>query len=287
MLRRINLVLVLLLFIVCAWQIKGAIETKQVLDSILGALRPVHISNCDLKKYGPPNDGGYFLCRNLIDSQQTAYSYGIENRDGWGCDISKEFGILVHQYDCFDLRRPLCDWGGGDFLFHEECIGSKAETVEGRVFDTLFSHIEKNQDKQKKIVIKMDVEGAEIDSLLTVPASTLQNINQLVLEMHGIYARNGIFYLENIDRLRKLIQVIDKLKQHFFVVNVHFTNMFCLKDQNWPMFINPSLPSPIFEALFVNKTVATPDYDKAPIVPSLEDSGPNFPMHSDCQFNWK
>ena len=53
-------------------------------------LQPVALTNCELERFGEPNDGGYLMCGNLLGEVQSGYSYGISGYDGWGCDVSKK-----------------------------------------------------------------------------------------------------------------------------------------------------------------------------------------------------
>src|SRR5689334_11310564 len=78
-------------------------------QALLEQLQPVALANCDLKRFGEANDGGYLLCANLLKDVQSAYSYGISGYDGWGCDISRQLNVKVHEYDCFNLQAPVCD----------------------------------------------------------------------------------------------------------------------------------------------------------------------------------
>ena len=57
-------------------------------QALLEDLQPVALENCELKRFGESNDGGYLLCANLLKDVQAAYSYGISGYDGWGCDIT-------------------------------------------------------------------------------------------------------------------------------------------------------------------------------------------------------
>ena len=68
---------------------------------------------------------------------------------------------------------------------HDECVGPKAETVDGRVFDTMANQIARNGDAGKALIVKIDVEGAEWHSLLETPDALLERIDQLAMEMHG------------------------------------------------------------------------------------------------------
>ena len=72
---------------------------------LFAELQPVKVTNCELARYGEPHDGGYMACRNLLSNVRSAYSYGISGYDGWGCEISTELKVPVHQYDCFNIDR--------------------------------------------------------------------------------------------------------------------------------------------------------------------------------------
>ena len=61
-------------------------------------IQPVKLSNCQLERFGEPNDGGYLLCANLLGDVKSAYSYGISGYDQWGCDVSTRLRVPVHQY---------------------------------------------------------------------------------------------------------------------------------------------------------------------------------------------
>ena len=133
------------------------VRQRQTRVALLAELRPVVLKNCTLKRFGSVNDGGYLLCDNLSEGIESAYSYGIGHNDDFGCDVSKRYGVPVHQYDCFDPTRPTCE--GGKFVFHNECIGPRPERDENqRLFDTLQNQISKNLDTGKRLIVKIDVE---------------------------------------------------------------------------------------------------------------------------------
>lgn len=223
-------------------------------------LRPVAISNCTLARFGHPHDGGYLACANLLSAVTSAYSYGIEGRDEWGCAIAKTLGVPVHQYDCFDNRRPICE--NAQAVFHDECISGVAEAIEGRSFDSLAHQIARNGDQGKRLIVKMDVEGAEWDALLRADEATLQSIDQLVIEFHGT-------------ELLRYLAVIRKLKRTFVVANLHFNNFTCGEEHS-------PLPARVWEVLMVNKALAVVD-PTAPAPPLSPFNSPNIPDWADCQ----
>lgn len=230
---------------------------------LFSELQPVQLRNCELKRYGLGRDEGYLLCDNFLKNTEVVYSYGIDGRDGLGCEISTELNIPLHQYDCFNLTRPLCD--KRDAVFHEECVsGVVRKDLNGRLFDTVENQIAKNNDSGKTILLKIDVEGAEWDSLATVSEKTFKNVDQIVAEFHK--ERDHLQYLD----------LIRKLKQTYHIAHIHFNNHACTKGLDVPF------PSRAFQVLLVNKNLGVLDGGKKPVLPNPldEKDGPYVP---DCQ----
>lgn len=236
-------------------------QARRYRSDLLAELRPERLSNCTLARFGNARDGGYLMCENLLTAVRSAYSYGIEGRDEWGCAIAQAIGVPVHQYDCFATARPRC--AGAKFIFHEECIGPAVTDSGGRVFDTLTSQIAKNGDRGNRLVVKMDVEGAEWDAFLTTSETVLGKIDQLVVEFHGT------------DQTR-FLKALRTLKKTFVVVNVHFNNFAC--DE----LVRP-FPAWAYEVLLVNKGLAHVSLPEASPIPPNPLDRPNNATIPDCQ----
>lgn len=234
---------------------------EEIRRALLDELKTVTLENCTLKRYGNPSDGGYLMCENLAQGVQSAYSYGIDTEDTWGCDVAKQFEVPVHQYDCFTNHRPACE--GGEFVFHDECVGPKAETIEGMPFDTIASQIRRNGDAGKPILFKIDVEGAEWDSLLTTPDAVLDQFVQMPMEFHGTDEA-------------KFVQLVRRLKRQFHLVNLHFNNHGCRQDI-------PPFPSYAYQVLWVNKRVGVLDPAGPSPAPMSPLNMPDRPSGPDCQ----
>jgi hypothetical protein len=260
-------VLVLLVLAVAVWVLlrsRAPGDTASDLpprEQLFAELQPVALSNCELQRFGEPHDGGYIMCGNLLKDVAAGYSYGISGYDGWGCEVSTRFDVVVHQYDCFDLTEPACP--GGRTIFHAECVADRTfADEEGRPFDTLQNQFARNGDGMRRVVVKMDVEGAEWTSFLRAPDELLARIDQLAIEFHGT------------DRLRYL-QTVRRLKRFFHVAHLHFNNYACRDDRT-------PFPADAYEVLFVNKRIGVVDPAGRVELPHPLDA-PNNPALPDCQ----
>ena len=242
-------------------------EVVQQRQALFDMLQPVAITNCQLERFGEKNDGGYLMCANLLGAVQSGYSYGIAGYDQWGCDIATKSNVAVHQYDCFDTTRPRCR--SGKTIFHEECVGDKTETVEGRLFDTVPNQLAKNGDTAKRIVLKIDVETAEWDTFRSLPDDVLQRIDQMAVEFHWIEDAEFRWIEE-----AKYLEVVLRLKQFFEVGHLHYNNASCVPN------LEP-FPSYAYEVLFVSKRLAVVDPSRKVSIPHPLDAR-NNPAAPEC-----
>ncbi len=240
-----------------------ATRARQVREALLEELQTVTLKNCTLKRYGGANDGGYLMCENLTGGVHAAFSYGIDTDDNWGCDVSRQLAVPIHQYDCFTPHRPTCD--GGRFVFHDECVGAKAETVDGHRFDTIASQIARHGDSNGVWLVKIDIEGAEWDSLMATPDVVLDRIVQMPMELHGTDQR-------------KFLEVVRRLRRQFYLVNLHFNNFSCSAEA-------APLPGLAYQVLWVNKRIGELDPNGASPAPMSRFNAPDGPNHPDCQLS--
>ena len=155
--------------------------------------------------------------------------------------------------------------GTGEFVFHEECIGTRRKNIDSRLFDTLANQIARNGDGGKRLVIKIDVEGAEWDALLATSDATLARIDQLPMELHGSHDR-------------RFLRLIQKLKRTFYVVNLHFNNYSCSSE-------TAPFPSRAYQVLLVNKRIGVLDLAAAGTPAASALNAPDNPEMPDCQLN--
>jgi hypothetical protein len=120
----------------------------------------------------------------------------------------------------------------------------------------------KNGDAGKTFVVKIDIEGAELASLLATPDSVLQRIDQLAMEIHGAD--------------KHFLRMVRKLKRTFHPVHIHFNNQACTVRYK-------PFPAWAYQVLFVNKQIAVVDsHLRRPTLPHPLDA-PDYSLGRDCQ----
>jgi hypothetical protein len=250
--------IVVLLATLPRWQPKPT--AREIRAALLHELQPIVLENCILTRVGSVNDGGYLMCGNLLERVESAYSYGIGPADDWGCEVSRLRRIPVHQYDCFSPPHAACD--SGRSVFHDECIGARTETIDNRRFDTLTRQIARNGDAGRTLVVKIDVEGAELESVMATSDRILGRFDQLAMEIHGTDER--------------FLALVRKLKRSFHLVHLHFNNQAC------GIRYRP-LPAWAYQVLFVNKRIGVPDRTRPRAVLPHPLDAPDYAQGRDCQ----
>jgi len=231
---------------------------------LFAQLQPVPLANCSLARFGHPHDGGYLMCANLLTGVRAAYSYGIDGRDEWGCDIGSALGVPVHEYDCFVSTKPVCP--NAKLVFHDECIGKTGTDARSRAFDTMERQLARNGDRGARLAVKMDIEGAEWRVLLETPDDVLARIDQLVVEFHGF---DEAHYVSTLRRL----------KRFFVVAHVHFNNHSCVSGAQ-------PFPALAYEVLLVNRQLAAAGPLPTGARVATTPGSPNRPDLPDCQVTW-
>ena len=233
----------------------------RVRKALFAEIQPIALANCDLERFGEVNDGGYLLCSNLLGAVKAGYSYGISGYDGWGCQVARELNVTVHQYDCFDPTVPVCS--GGATEFHNECVAGEPSTdANGRRFDTPEHQIGGNGDTGRQLVVKIDVEGAEWDTFLRSPDAVFEQIDQLVVEFHGVDEQ-------------RFVDAVEKLKRFYYIADLHYNNYSCTT-------LYRPFPAWAFEVLLVSKRLGVPDESGKPAGGRALHT-PNNPKLRDCQ----
>jgi hypothetical protein len=113
--------------------------------------------------------------------------------------------------------------------------------------------------------VKIDIEGAEWESLLATSDTVLDTIVQLPMELHLRGAGEERF-----------VELVRRLERQFYLVNVHFNNSACFGDDG-------PLDARAFQTLWVNKRVGVLDPDAPSPVPASPLNAPDMAGQPECQ----
>ena len=233
----------------------------RVRQALFEELQPVALKNCMLARIGGPNDSGFLVCKNLVENVEAASTRtGSIDDDDWACEVSVRYQLPVQQYNCVNAP-PACS--NGNLVFHEVCLGDRPTQIDSRSYDTLANQISSNGHGGKRLLVKIDVEGAEWDALSATPDEVLAQVDQLAIEFHGVNEQRSL-------------EVLRKLKRTFYVANLYFNNHECSPE-------SAPLPARVYQILLVNKRLDKIDATETGRLPPGPLNARDDPDRPDCQ----
>ncbi len=133
--------------------------------------------NGDLKRFGDKGDGSYVLPRNLVTPKTYLISGGIADNNEFEIELAKK-GVVGIQVDNSIIRAPK---EHKNLVFKNATLGEKDGTNEISL-ENLIS----NAPSNKNLIVKLDIEGAEISAIQYLSKKSLNRIDCLVLELHNL-----------------------------------------------------------------------------------------------------
>ena len=223
----------------------------------LKELKPYDFFNSYRLRIGPNGDGGYILLNDGLEEIDVLYSYGVNDNSDFELMFCEKFNAIARLYDHTVDAPPL---NKEFFSFFKEGVGPRKTSN----LNTIENHIIHNGDRGKKLVLKMDVEGDEWETLLHIPISTLNLFYQIIIEVHFVHSimPNSIGINLSEARIGEKTNVIKKINEHFYLYHVHANNynplyyIGCFKIPN------------TMELNFVNKKYFTPKKGSITIFPT-------------------
>lgn len=158
-------------------------------------------------------DGGYVIPNKSIDNADVLLGYGISD------DISfeEEFSSKFHKKSFgFDCSITTIETNNNLVKFIPECLGTSdySDHKISTNISTFKEQLQKLDLENKKIFIKMDIEGAEYEVFSDILNDT-RNITGIAMELHLNTWTNNF---------EKAISLLSAINQHFYLVNVHGNN---------------------------------------------------------------
>ena len=221
-------------------------------------------SGVPMIRIGAEFDGGYVIPDDL-DDIVASFSPGVSATMDFDLELARR-GIPCFLADAsvegLSLEHEL-------FKFEKMFLGGKNE----KNVMTLDNWVERNAPANGDLLLQMDIEGAEYETIEACDDETLKRFRQIVLEVHDfeeVFTKNGL------ERYKAFFM---RLKEHFEIVHLHNNNSLPLLNVSGLEF------PPVFELSLLRKDrvkevsydVAIPHQLDAPNVYKLPDTNiPKF-----------
>jgi hypothetical protein len=188
--------------------------TENYINKIKSLLTPVEFP--DLQRYGGRYDGGYILSKRLTDESDTVYSLGVGPVDQ--C-ISFDKEMAQNQKTVYLYDGSVNFWDNRkEFFFKKEFIDSqKLEKIVS----------ENNHFEKTNILLKMDIEGAEFETIINSNEDVFKHFNQFTVEVHDILFSSQVEDLEYIkqnSREEMKFAFFEKINKFYNLVHIHGNN---------------------------------------------------------------
>jgi hypothetical protein len=200
--------------------------SKTPRENVLNLIRTLapRKSSTPLMRIGPKGDGGY-LVPNDLDGIYALFSPGVGELSGFEKECASR-GLKVFMAD-HSVEQPAEE--DPDFHFTKKYVGcldsDNMITMDSWVAASLPS------DCQKDLILQMDIEGAEYESLIAISKNLLCRFRIIVVEFHALGQ------LWNAPFFCIASKAFEKLLQTHSCVHIHPNNCcgtLCLEDIGIP-----------------------------------------------------
>ena len=221
-------------------------------------LLALEVADVEYERFGSAGDGGYVMA-NDITEKDFLISFGVGDNVDFEYSLSLR-GVKTHLYDYTVEQLPR---DVPDAFFYQEKIGPE---------DTTISDAVARAPSKKNLLLKMDIEGAEFETIASTPLTDLALFRQITLEVHWMHQlEDYAFYLE-------ALKAFQKLRATHFPVLVHANN-------DRPLMVIGNSPVPVvFEVLYLNRDLYKFEEKKDPFqgllsknLEALPEMGLSFP----------
>jgi hypothetical protein len=196
-------------FLISRGILVGRSTKGENLAQLLQKLVPVS-TNHKLIRVGGPNDGGYLIPDDL-STIQFCFSAGVGDNTTFESQLFTDFGIKSHLLDfsVFSPKKPFVE------SFTKLWLSSSSRK-ENSI--TLTNWVNKYKKPNSECILKIDIEGAEYESLLVTPAEIISEFAIIVIEFHDTETWSEPSYFKVIEH------IFGKLLEYYYVVHLHPNN---------------------------------------------------------------
>jgi hypothetical protein len=226
-------------------------------------------SSLKMSRFGKHFDGGYIIPEIALESAEVLIGYGILNDNSFEDHFSRTYDRESIGFDC-TVKDETVLISNPKFKLVKECIiNSKRKNINPNFQNV--SHfqeqIQKHGIEDKKLFIKMDIEGGEYD--------VMEDILQYASQITGIVLEVHIYHEPELIRS---LEMLSSLREKFHLVHIHNNNCTSGKIENSHL---TGEMSSVLEITMIHKSLVrechTPDKISFPT--PLDE--PNCPYNSD------
>jgi hypothetical protein len=158
------------------FQESTSVKNLAAVELIINCIAPLKYLG-SLKRIGGYSDGSYVIPPELINDKTYLISGGIADNNKFEMYAASQ-GVTGLQIDNSIIAPPK---------FHKN-MGFINSTLSGKddSQNTSLKTLIKKAPKRKKLFLKLDIEGGEIEALGSTPVSILKRIDCLVIEIHNL-----------------------------------------------------------------------------------------------------
>ena len=194
-------------------EVGGAFPTsltaKDDVLALIAKLRPIS-PGIELVRLGAKGDGGYLLPNDLVGIK-ACFSPGVGNSSEFE-KACADFGMRVFLADK-SVDRPTVDHD--EFVFTKKHIGANTS----KDFTTLDAWVTTAlPESQADLLLQMDIEGYEYETLLSAPGDLLRRFRIIIVEFH----RLDLLWSQPFFQLSS--PVFGKLLKEHICVHIHPNN---------------------------------------------------------------
>ena len=197
-------------------------------------------TDCQLKRYGGSNDGGYLLCKNILQDSVALINIGVQLEDKFGCQLTTEFPMPNYQYSCtVPNYQSKCSTNGGISYFAHNICAHENLQQQGTWYFYTFEDILKSRGLHKR-PITLRLNEFEDKVLKNLAIEFTEYFDQLVIDLHFSAGSDLWGHLD----------IIKSLNKEMIPVNVHSSNGACFEGAEKG---KRKLPSGDIQVTYVNK----------------------------------
>lgn len=240
------------------------------MNQLFSKLIPYDVPEFTKKRLGKDGDGGYVIPMDVLKEVEAVVVFGINDEDSFEKDLANYVDPKKIPFFLCDPFVPYTQVGKNDFRFHS--LGLAGETKDNMI--TWPDFLRRFSLEGKKILLKVDIEGAEWESFANLASSDFKNVVCLIVEFHRLIR------LQDIPLQTKTYDILNSV---FFLNHCHVNN-------NGLIFnFDSRLYPDVLECTFVNKNLIEKLKlrlkRRTEIYPSLLDQA-NIDVRPDFPIGW-